>query len=248
MGGIYVLNQIYDLETDRVNRKVFFLSEGLIPVPAAVVETGVLLAASLVLSLQFSRPFRTLVLASLVLSLLYCTPPIKLKGRPFLDLVANAVGYGCLALWAGWSVNAALSYRALLHSLPYAFAVGGVFSLTTVPDIPGDRAAGEFTSGVLLGVRGAAILAVVLIASSLTLSTWLRDPICALAALVPLPFYGWAAIRGDIRSCRRANWVGGLALVVLAGILFPWFLALVGCTYLALRIYYRRRFGMRYPF
>lgn len=248
LGGIYILNQVYDRETDRANRKVFFLSGGLVPLPAAIFEALALLVVSFFLTLRFALSFRALVFCSLVLGLLYCTPPVKLKSKPVVDLLSNAVGYGFLAFATGWVLTAGLSTATLQQSLPYILAVGGVFCLTTIPDIPGDRASGNLTTGVWLGAQKTALLAATLLGGSLAVALLLHDYVCSFACLLGLPFFILAATRTDVPACLRAEWVGGLSLVLIAGVLYPWFLLVLAATFLCLKRYYSVRFGLRYPF
>jgi 4-hydroxybenzoate polyprenyltransferase len=151
MGATYILNQIVDIESDRANKKLYLLPEGHIRVSHAWVELVGLFALSWVLAISFSAQFKILLLVSMILGILYSACPFGFKGRPILDLLSNALGYGVLAFSLGWVTVAPFSGATLLHSLPYFFAVGAVFINTTIPDIKGDKSAGEITTGVFLG-------------------------------------------------------------------------------------------------
>ncbi|GAI30645.1 unnamed protein product, partial [marine sediment metagenome] len=93
MGGVYILNQIMDIETDRINKKLFLLSEGYIPVRYAYIEMVVLWILAILLSLKLSVIFLIFIGISLIIGVFYSLPPIKLKGKPILDTVSNGIGY-----------------------------------------------------------------------------------------------------------------------------------------------------------
>jgi homogentisate phytyltransferase/homogentisate geranylgeranyltransferase len=81
LGGVYVLNQIMDIETDRLNKKLFLLSGGYVTVKAAYIEMAVLWALALILSVKFGALFLFLIMLSILLGVLYSLPPIKLDRK-----------------------------------------------------------------------------------------------------------------------------------------------------------------------
>lgn len=247
MGGIYILNQIVDIESDRLNKKLYLLSEGHIPVLHAWIELGVLFVVAWLLAIPFSIQFKIILFLCLIFGILYSVPPFKFKGTPIIDFVWNAVGFGTLAFSLGWVTGTPFSWSTIFYSMPYFFAIGGVFINTTIPDIEGDKCASEITTGVWLGVRKACWLSTGLIFVSLLLSIWLRDWICGIASIVALPLFVLAGLKHDLKSCFISTRVSGPIFVLLVGFKFWWFIPLLVLVVLSLRIYYKWRFNIIYP-
>lgn len=247
MGGVYILNQIVDRETDRANKKLFLVSEGHVPVKFAYVEMVMLFLIASALSLRFSLAFVFFFLMSFLLGIMYSAPPFKLKGRPIWDLISNSLGYGLLNFGIGWLACRPISTEMFLRSIPYVLSVGAVFVNTTIPDVPGDLRAGDRTTGVLLGTRSALTLSTLLLSCALLSSVLLKDWVCLTASVWSFPLFMRAAIRADVKSCFHSMRLGAPSLVVITGILFPPFLVLLILTFFSMRVYYKRRFGVLYP-
>ncbi|HTY08845.1 MAG TPA: hypothetical protein VMF29_06745, partial [Candidatus Edwardsbacteria bacterium] len=45
MGAVYIVNQIFDVETDRLNRKLFLVADGFVSRPAIAIEAALLATA-----------------------------------------------------------------------------------------------------------------------------------------------------------------------------------------------------------
>ncbi len=265
MGAVYIVNQITDIETDRINDKLFILPRGLVSVRAAYVEIVGLIAVAFALSFFFSPIYRTFLLLSFILGLLYSVRPAKFKGRPFLDLLSNALGYGFLAFSVGWLSVRTFSIDTFVYSIPYILAVGGVFVNTTIPDIGGDKASGEITTGVYLGERKALILALVLVVGSLISSVVLLDFICLPCAVIASIIFFWAytvksqrqkppSSGGEILGSADEKRVALISvrlsaplLALAVCVIYPWFLLLLLLVFLLSRYYYKRRFNFVYP-
>lgn len=249
MSGVYILNQIADRATDRTNQKLFLLSEGTVPVSSALLEMGLLLLVSLSLTIVlFNFSWLTgFVLLSLLMGILYSTSPIKAKGRPFIDLLWNSVGFGFVNFSIGWLAVAPFSLSTLYHSIPYVFSVGGVFLNTTIPDMTGDEKAGNRTTGVLLGKKKTGLLSAIFLFMALLSSVLFKDLICFTASLLALPFFLIAILKDKMRYYFLSIRIGAPLLVLLTVLLFPLYLPLLVITYFSLRGYYKKRFDYLYP-
>ena len=250
MGAVYILNQITDIETDRINEKLFILPRKLVSVRSAYIQATLLIVLALLLSFRFPVTLIVFLSASFLLGLLYSVRPFKLKGRPFLDLLSNAFGYGFLAFSTGFISAEVFSLRTFFYSIPYIFAVGGVFVNTTIPDIKGDRESGEITTGVLLGARKATLLALFLMCSSFISSIIVGDIICLICAGVSLPLFLWAYSVDDGKRERTALIsvrISAPILAIAVSIIYPWFLLLLLSVFFVSRFYYKRRFNIVYP-
>ncbi len=247
LSGVYIVNQIFDRETDRENGKLYLLAEGHVTVRSAAVEAAILIAAGLVISLIARRDHFLWLAASAILGLLYSADPVRLKGRPILDLAANAVGYGAVAFLYGFSLSARVDGEALLMTVPYMLLVGAIFLHTAVVDSEGDAAAGLRTSATLLGAKGASIVAWILLAGAFFAGLLLREPYPPVAALGGLFFFSWGLLSPGKKGSSLSYQWGSLIFVLLVVIRFPRFGALLVIVFAVTRLYYHFRFGKVYP-
>ena len=247
MGGIYILNQIFDVESDRRNEKLFLLPRGIISIRNAWISFFFVIFLSILIAFPLSQSYLVLWVPSLTLGILYSAPPFKFKGRPLLDFLSNAFGYGLLNFLVGWISCFSLKKEAFLFSIPYIIAVGAVFLNTTIPDIPGDKESGEKTTGVLLGRKKTAILAFLFLLLTFFSSLYFRDYIVLLASTISLPPFFLAMKHNTDFFVKFSYRIGGGIFALILAIQCPLFLIIGVLTLLFLKLYYKRRFGLNYP-
>jgi 4-hydroxybenzoate polyprenyltransferase len=168
--GNNALNQIYDLDIDRVNKPKRPLPSGRLTVAQVWWFTNVTYALALVLAwLVVPRPGPAsrlsmgghecfwLVVVAVVCTYLYSVPPFRTKRLGIWANVTIAIPRGMLLKVAGWS-----SVKTIVGLEPwYIGAIFGLFLLgaTTTKDfadIEGDRLGGCRTLPIQYGVRRAA--------------------------------------------------------------------------------------------
>ena len=159
--GNNALNQIYDLEIDRVNKPKRPLPSGRLTIPEAWRFTIVTYVIALVLAWLVAPGGRHecfwLVLAAVVFTYIYSVPPLRTKREGIWANVTIAIPRGVLLKVAGWS-----SVKTILGLEPwYIGAIFGLFLLgaTTTKDfadMEGDRRGGCRTLPIQYGVRRAA--------------------------------------------------------------------------------------------
>lgn len=250
VANIYVVNQIADRESDRVNNKLFFLPRGIIPVPLAWVVACVCLSLGMVISAAFGAVLVGLFAAGALVGVLYNLPPFVLKNRPWGGMVANFVGHGTLTYLVGWySARLSLSSEAVVSSLSPAFANAAVYLVSTVADVDGDRVTGKKTFCVRYGHRATAWTAFMCCFISLVLAFFMsfNRLLMILPAAVSVVFFGYAALVPRHDTAYRAFKWPVFALAVLVAIMTPSYGVLILITFLVSRWYYRRRFGISYP-
>lgn len=254
MGAIYILNQLIDSHTDEVNGKLYLVAQEYVRKSVLIVQIGVLLSTSVIISLlKFSKTYTYLVILSIILGVLYSVPPVKLKGRPILDLLANASGFGVLAFAVGWVSRSSLSMDLILKCIPYVICVSAAYINTTIPDIEGDVKSGDITTGIFLGIRNSCIISTLLVCIVPMLSWFLRDPISLVSSLFSLPFFvymtvsNWNEQSPKISAITLATKVSLLALSLLIAVFIPFYFILLILTILLVKIYYQLRFGINYP-
>ena len=166
--GNNALNQIYDLEIDRVNKPKRPLPSGRLTIAQAWRFTIITYVLALVLAwLVVPGPALTLskgrhecfwlVLAAVVCTYIYSVPPLRTKRLGIWANVTIAIPRGVLLKVAGWS-----SVKTIVGVEPwYIGAIFGLFLLgaTTTKDfadMDGDRRGGCRTLPIQYGVRRAA--------------------------------------------------------------------------------------------
>lgn len=253
MGGIYILNQITDIETDRLNKKLFILSENLMSVKAATIEMLLLLGAGIFFSYKFNYNFFILILISTLLGIAYSLPPLRLKGKPILDTLNNGIGYGMINFAAGYLLSKPFEWSIFLTFLPYFLSICAIFINTTIVDIEGDKRSGAITTGVFLGAKVSAIISTTLLALGIIVARQLGDYICLIPAITSFPLFLISLCytifkNGVHRQITIASFrLPGLVFTLITGYLYPGYLIFLVFLFIALRIYYKSRFGMTYP-
>ena len=247
IGAVYILNQIHDIESDRINKKLFFLAEGYISLKKAWVEIALLVLTGIIGAFLLSFQLGILFILGLVFGFLYSVPPFSLKNRHIWGLLANALGHGSLTFLIGWCITSNLSFNTFILSLPYLLAVAAVYLNTTLPDIEGDRKVKKITLGVKLGIVKASWLSVIFVTSSLFLALFVKDWVFMLAGGLCFPFFLSAALTKKTKQIILSNKMAILFLTIAAAIFYPWYFIILLVGFLATRFYYGARFNMTYP-
>jgi len=247
MGGVYILNQILDRESDRINNKVFFLAEDIIPLKTAYIYMFSLLIMTLAIAPFFGSPYFFVFLAALILGILYSLPPISLKARPFLDMFANGIGYGVFSFVLGWTTTGKPIGFMWIRSIPYFLTVSAVFVNTTIPDIPGDSATNKITTGVFMGKKNVMLLGLVLDLISLFIAVILKDWICTLGAAISLPFFILPLFRPGKKEILLSIRFSASILSLVMIFVYPVFGLLLLILYFSMKFYYKKRFNINYP-
>ena len=253
VAGVYVHNQLTDLESDRLNGKLFILAEGYVSQRTAWILTcGVWIAALTWAGFQETRMW--LYIAALVLGVVYNGLPVRntasvrpWKARPWLGFAANFLAHGPVTYLAGWTAAGGSLLSGIGTSVSYGCAVGAVYLATTMVDLKGDTAVSKQTWAVVYGLRRTAATIVVLLFAGLISAAAVRDwsmcGACVFAMLAALPMLKTPSSTSADRFAKAG--ILGLAVVVAAA--WPVLVGLTALTYALSRLYYRHRFGFTYP-
>ncbi len=159
--GNNALNQIYDLEIDRVNKPKRPLPSGRLNITQAWIFTAITYVAALVLAWLVAPRGRHecfwLVAIAVVCTFIYSVPPLRTKRLGIWANITIAIPRGTLLKVAGWS-----SVKTVFGVEPwYIGAIFGLFLLgaTTTKDfadMEGDRRGGCRTLPIQYGVQRAA--------------------------------------------------------------------------------------------
>jgi 4-hydroxybenzoate polyprenyltransferase len=244
-GGVYTLNQICDIDSDRLNRKLFFLPEGIITVRAAWIFTAALDLAALALGWWLGLNYLIITALIMALGIFYSAGTMPWKNRPYLALIANGIGHGAAVYLLG-SVFAGRPWmESWTGALAYTLAVAAVYLATAVPDCDGDAATGKRTFAVRWGARATMIIAAILVTLAVVVAARIGDRHLAFAGAAAWPFF----LRGIVKSggAATAAKAAVAALSLAAVIAYPLYLALLVAGFIGTRLFFRWRFGIAYP-
>ncbi|MFH0777274.1 MAG: UbiA family prenyltransferase [Candidatus Eisenbacteria bacterium] len=247
MGVVYVVNQIFDTESDRHNEKLFLLPRRIIGKTEAALTASVLAVLTMVYALWVGGSTPLLWGASLGTGLCYSVPPLAFKRFFPLDLLSNGLGYGVLAYCSGWSLVATPGPAAVARAAPFALSVAAVFILTALADREGDERSGFRTTGVVVSPGQGTRLALLLIVAAFVVALVVRNNVAAIGSLCALPFFGYASLKVTDRSIAAAYRCSSAVFVLIVGVVFPTFLIVVVGVTLCARLYYSKRFSLDYP-
>ena len=155
------INQIYDLDIDRVNKPKRPLPAGLLGRGEAWAFSLVSFSAAWLLAWLASPDGRRecfwIVVFTTFLCWAYSAPPLWTKRRGFLANITIAVPRGLLLKVAGWStVKTILGLEPWYIGAIFALFLLGAASTKDFADIEGDRAGGCRTLPIAYGLKAAA--------------------------------------------------------------------------------------------
>lgn len=256
VASIYVVNQIADIESDRINHKLFILPNGFVSVRAAWLMAIVCAVSGMSIAFLYGKIFVLFFSISLLLGFLYNLPPAALKNKAIGGVLANALGHGMITYLVGWycaHLNDPLQWNMLfsgfLSSLGPTMANGAVFLATTVPDFEGDRNTGKVTFCVKYGEKATATFAAFLCVVSLACSFFMEFNawVMIIPALISVIFFVYFAMSTRKELAFRAfKWP--VFLLSAAVVVFqPEYGLLIIATFTGSRMYYKWRFNINYP-
>lgn len=248
MAGVHVLNQIADMDTDKKNPGFPLLARGVVPLRFAIGETLVLLVIAVACSWALGPVNGMLFSGAIVLGFLYCMRPFRWSGRPILDFLSNAAGYGLITFCLGWhTATGELSIDALLRAVPYCSLMIAGSIASTVPDLPGDIAEGKKTTVVRFGIRNAAIIGACGLVIAIILSIAFRLVIPLFVGVLSMPFFAKLILKPTRGNGYPAYQIGGGALVLIALLLCPPALVLSLVVLFSTKVYFWTAHRVRYP-
>ena len=256
VAAVYALNQIADRKVDEDNGGFPLLLKSGISDKTAFVWAVILMASSIIIPFFCGYKIVSfLSLFSILIGIVYCFPPFSFSGKPVLDFLSNALGYGTIAFAAGWAlggkeiyIKSLLSPEFLFASFPYFLMMAGGSISSTLPDYDGDKSNGKITTAVFLGKTKAHFLAMFFIAVSAVSAYFVRDFVAFSASSAAFVIYILYAIfpknQTLMESCYK---IGGAVSMLIIGVFFP-VLIISGLVIVVLSIlYFRIFYKVNYP-
>ena len=152
------LNQICDLENDRINKPHRPLPSGQLSLRQAWTFTVLVYALALGMVAVVNRETFVIYLIAALATVAYSAPPIRLKRHPVGSNLIIALIRGCLLKVAGWAAVATVlsSIEPWYIGSIYLVFLLGATTTKDFADIEGDRAAGCITLPVKYGATWSA--------------------------------------------------------------------------------------------
>jgi 4-hydroxybenzoate polyprenyltransferase len=159
--GNNALNQIYDLEIDRVNKGKRPLPSGRLTIREVWTFTNITYAITLVLAWLVAPGGRHecfwIVLAAMIATYIYSVPPLRTKKRGIWANITIAIPRGVLLKVAGWSaVKTVMGLEPWFIGSIFGLFLLGASTTKDFADMEGDRLGGCRTLPIVYGVRKAA--------------------------------------------------------------------------------------------
>lgn len=153
------LNQVYDLEIDKINQPERPLPLGKIGKNSAIVFSVILYFLSLFFAGLINMNCFVLFALGTVLTVIYSVPPFRLKRYAYLSNLDIALARGVLLFVAGWSVFGRIDVaEPWLLGLVMGFFIFGAATTKDYSDVEGDRRFNCITLPVKYGVRKSIII------------------------------------------------------------------------------------------
>lgn len=191
------INQIYDLEIDKINKPDRPLPSGRMQGKHAMAFAWNLYIICFALGYLVNVSFLIVVLITTLFTWAYSAPPVRLKNKGILANIAMAIPRGFLMIVGGWvSIRPSdwLSPTPWLIGLVLFLFVVGAASTKDFADIKGDSAGGANTIVVVYGARKAA---------------WIIAPFLVIPFLIIPPIF---AIAGPLVIRPNVMWLSLLAI------------------------------------
>ena len=247
--GTYYLNQVFDIRSDMLNKKLGFINRDLVSVTGLI--RGFLVLSILAMMIASFTSFFILFIFSqlFVLGYLYSAPPFRLKDRPIAGFFANAYAYGFLVPLTVMP-DLTIHNAGLLgwdNPIYFFLSVGAVYLLTTIPDKEGDCITGKRTAAVLLSTTLVKFLAIgMLLLAAFVAYRSHYEILLWIAMLSIIPVF--LSVLYPEKSLELfAPKLPILLLTLLAGWYYSNYIAFVVVLILLNRLYYRKKFGISYP-
>ncbi|MBN2208226.1 MAG: UbiA prenyltransferase family protein [Candidatus Coatesbacteria bacterium] len=151
------LNQIFDVDIDRINKSDRPLPAGRLTLRKAGLIVSVLYLASALIAAAVNWTFFAIVLVTAFFTYAYSAPPFRTKRVWWLANLTIAVPRGVLLVVAGWASVAGINdFEPWFVGLVFGLFIFGAAMTKDFADMVGDRAFGCNTLPIVLGPKGAA--------------------------------------------------------------------------------------------
>ena len=247
MGSTFVLNQLADKESDKINSKLFFISNSYISNKNAIIEVILLTVVSLIIGYIINfQIFILFILFYILTGYFYNFKPFEFKNKSWASLISNAV-MGWLAFAIGWSMHSKFNINLIIDSLPYLFFNITLYLFTTLPDISGDQKIDKQTLAVKYGIKSVILSAFFLFGIGILISIYLYDVQAMIFYVLSLPFLLLTIFSFKISHTILATKFAILFFALSICLKIPYYILIMVLGFYSTKYYFRFRFNLDYP-
>ncbi len=247
LASVFIINQFTDIQSDKKNNKLFLLADGLISKKIAISEIAVCITLAFLFAML--RDIHLVILCFtlfLVTGIGYSLPPFLWKDKPIAGLLVNMMG-GLLTFLIGWQIITQINLKTVLFAVPYLFAIGAVYLLTTIPDKKGDEFVGKITFAVKFDLRVTIWTAILFEIICLLTAILLKDYVMLFPAIAVMPFFIKFLFKYNLNNIILTTRFSILFLSITVVLIFPAYAVLMLAIFFLSKWYYRNRFQLNYP-
>src|SRR5687768_9693678 len=197
-GGTLAINSAFDRDSGDIG-----YLDAPPPVPRGLLSFGLaLMAIGQAAALLLPRGFAIAYAICFALSVVYSVPPFRWKAVAGADWVINMIGFGTLTPYAGWAATG-LDVGPVPALVLFAFCplFAALYPLTQLYQFDEDRARGDRTLALMLGMR--ASLSVAVAASGVAFACF---AVAAIMARLPATRAFPLAVAGALWLAILARW------------------------------------------
>ena len=156
-GGTLAINSAFDRDSGDIG-----YLDAPPPVPRGLLWFGLgLMVLGQIGALLLPLGFSVAYAACFALSVLYSVPPFRFKAVAGVDWVINMIGFGTLTPYAGWAATGMpLSPVPALVLFAFCPLFAALYPLTQLYQFEEDRARGDRTLALMLGMRASLSIAI----------------------------------------------------------------------------------------
>ena len=184
-GGTLAINSVFDDDQGDIG----YLAAPPKPPRHLFAFSLALMAIGQALSFTLPVSFQLAYGVCFAMSIAYSVPPLRLKAVGGMDWLINMWGFGTLTPYAGWAATGRpLDFVHGLVLLAFCPLFAALYPLTQLYQFDEDRARGDRTLAIILGMRKSLLVAMA-------------------TTLLAFAIFAWAALVGAVRwwQCRRTT-------------------------------------------
>ena len=197
-GGTLAINSAFDRDSGDIG-----YLDAPPPVPRRLLAFGLgLMVVGQLGALLLPRGFALAYAACFALSVVYSVPPFRFKAVAGVDWIINMIGFGTLTPYAGWAATGTpLGAVPALVLFAFCPLFAALYPLTQLYQFDEDRARGDRTLALMLGMR--ASLSIAITASGVAFACF---AVAAVLGQVPLPRMVPLALAGALWLGILTRW------------------------------------------
>jgi len=155
----FAVNNYYDIDTDKENPRRAHLNamaSGKISKQTGMLLNLIFIVIPLVLSFFYTREVFVFCALLIFWMWVYSAPPLRLKGRPGLDILWHFIAFLALVLWGSYLAGSVSMINILVA---VSLGIFGCFAQIDnhIHDYPFDKASGSKTFAVWIGINKACV-------------------------------------------------------------------------------------------